>query len=141
MFSSILRYVLACLVCTLFISICSTQLVLASVENFGLGINLPIRLESTYKDILGFGPTLIMVVAAAYLVGFTMAKILSRWLLDFGQWVFIAGITAVPTAILVMNKVLGLSVLVITNTVTGWIILVIGSVFGSIVFYRSTSHE
>lgn len=136
MLSLILRFFLSVITCTLFISISGTQIVLANVDRFGLPpLSIAERFNSTAYDLLNFAPILAVVVLAAYLIGFTVAWLLGKWWLKISIWGFIAGLTAVPTAVMLINSLVGIEVFYITTQPAGWFVLLTGSVLGSMVFY------
>lgn len=143
MFSVILRFFLSVIVCAAFISISGTQIVLANVDRFGLPpLTIADRLNSTWLDLQNFAPTLALVVLAAYLIGFTLAWLLGKWWWKVSIWGFIAGLTAVPSAVLLINNLVGIEVFYITTQPSGWFVLLMGSVLGSMVFYfKKVSEE
>ncbi len=135
----VIRYILSVIVCSLFITVSATQLVLSNLSRFELpAISLTQRLETTWQDILNFGPTILMIVALAYLVGFIIVWLLSKKFLNRSIWGFIAGLTAVPAAVAFIDHVLGINLIYITIHGTGWFVLLMGSVLGSMVFYRDS---
>ena len=134
MLKTIGRYILSVFLCSLIISISSTQIILASISGFGLGVDFATRVNTTWLDLLGLGPILILLVSGAYLVGFIIAWLLSKVILNRKLWGILAGITAVPSAVLVMNQVVGIEVLFISTKWYGWLVFSISSLVGSLLF-------
>ena len=142
MLNHILRFILSVIVCAGFISISGTQIVLSNVDRFGLpSLTIADRLNATLFDLQNFAPTLALVVLAAYLIGFTVAWGLSKLWLRVSIWGFIAGLTAVPAAVLLINRMVGIEVFYITSQPAGWFVLLMGSVLGSMVFYSKIVAE
>ena len=120
----------------------ATQLVLSNLNNFNLPpITFAQRLDATLHDLINFGPTVMVIVALAYLIGFFVVWLLSKWWLNKSIWGFLAGLTSVPAAVALVNKVVGIDLLYITIHPTGWFILLMGSVLGSMLFYRNDVNE
>ena len=70
-----------------------------------------------------------------------VCSLLSKWWLNKSIWGFLAGLTSVPAAVAVVNTVVGIDLLYITIHPTGWFILLMGSVLGSMLYYRNAVNE
>ena len=142
MTATLIRYVLSVLLCSFFITVSATQLVLSNLTNFDLpAVSFAQRIDATIHDLINFGPTIMMIVALAYLIGFLLVWLLSKWWLNQSIWGFLAGLTSVPAAVALVNAIVGIDLLYITIHPTGWFILLMGSVLGSMLFYRNVVNE
>ena len=63
---------------TILASVVSTQLVLADVAGFGLTVTMSDRIHTTIGDLLGLGPTLLMLVGLTFAVAFPLAALGQR---------------------------------------------------------------
>ncbi len=86
----------------------STQVVLSGLPGFGIEVPLADRLSATVHDIVGMGPTYVLIAATAFLPAFAIAAFLLRWVPGPRPfWFAIAGAAAIVTAIMVIRHFVG----------------------------------
>ena len=133
-----INFIVSVIIGSLLVSILSTQIVLASVSEFGIAVDISTRLSSTYKDILGFGPTVLGITFVAYLVFFTINHLLAKLIGNKGNWVYLLGSVAIPSVLIIMNSIFGITVVASTNSLAGWFFNVLASFCGSLYFYQQS---
>jgi hypothetical protein len=90
-------------------SVVQTQFNLLALSELGLAIPLPVRMTTTWRDLIGFAPAYAVIVAGGFVVAFPIATwLLRRW--PRQRWLLpVAGATAIVTALLLMNWLLKLT--------------------------------
>jgi hypothetical protein len=106
------------------------------VTSFGVTVDLATRISSTLTDIIGLAPALLMLVTSAYLVGFSLAFLLGKVIFNQFSWGIIAGLTAVPAAVALIHHIVDIEIFYITSSLTGWLVLILSSLIGSLLFHR-----
>ncbi len=81
---SILRtgfiFLLSVLLGAVLVSIANTHVVLQSLAAVGADFSTATRLDAIQRDLIGFGPTLFVVVLIGFTVAFPVAGWIARWL-------------------------------------------------------------
>ncbi len=101
-------YLLAVVTTTVLGSVAATQFVLAELRTMQVDVPLGVRLETTVHDIAGMGPTFAPIVAAALLVAFLVAALLTRFVPLPGRgWYLVGSFVGIIAALLLLKAVLG----------------------------------
>lgn len=115
-----LAFVVAVLIAAVLGSLVQTQLALAALGQLGVDIGLGERLRATAADLRGFAPTYAGLVAAGFLLAFPVAALLTRWLPALRHRLYaLAGATAMLTALVLMQQLIGLMPIASARGVTG----------------------
>ncbi|WP_313914214.1 hypothetical protein [Tahibacter sp.] len=132
-------FLLAIVVCALCGSIAQTQFNLAELQALGLPIPAGVRLQTTWRDIYGFGPLYAAVVAVGLLPAFALAGALARGGRSRLPLYLVAGGSAVWAALASANALAGIPVLVFAARVpAGLACLVGGGVLAGAVYALRT---
>lgn len=132
-------FLLALVVCALCGSIAQTQFNLAELQALGLPIPAGVRLQTTWRDIYGFGPLYAAVVAVGLLPAFAVAGALARGGALRLPLYLLAGGCAVWAALASANALAGIPVLVFATRVpAGLACLVGGGVLAGAVYALRT---
>ncbi len=75
---TLLCYFAAVAIAALLGSVVQTQINLAAITALGPEISLAVRLQTTWFDILGFGPVLALLVAPGFILALPLAALLAR---------------------------------------------------------------
>ncbi len=104
-----------------------SQHTVGALGALGVPVSLGERLALSLADLLGFAPTYATIVAGGFLIAFPFAALLRRWVHPFhrGRLYALAGATAVLTALLLMNGLLGLALIPATLS-WPWLAALIG---------------
>lgn len=116
-------YVLAVLATAILGSVVQTQFNMAAIASLGPEIPWGLRAQVTGRDLLGFAPTLALLVGAAFAVGLPLAALLARTLGPRGRIaVFaVAGGLALFAAIAAMNALLPVTPIAATRELVGMV--------------------
>jgi hypothetical protein len=129
----------AVLVTFLLVSIVGTQLVLADILSFGLAVALSDRISATIHDIVGLVPMLPLLVSVSFLVAFIFAEIINRFLTGKRTfWYMVAGLTSLPSAIILIKSLMGGTVFAAARTGFGMLLLALCGLLGGWLFARLT---
>lgn len=115
-----------------------SQHTVGALGALGVPVSLRERLALSLADLLGFAPTYAVIVAGGFLIAFACAALLRRWVHPFhrGRLYALAGATAVLTALLLMNHLLGLALIPATLSLP-WLAVLIGcGALGGAVYAR-----
>lgn len=134
---AVFAYLPAVLTTTALGSVAATQFVLADLRMMGVEVPLGVRLETTVHDIIGMSPTFAPIVAAALLVAFLVAALLTRFIpLPERGWYLVGGCVAMIAALLLVKSVLGGSPIAGANDTFGLIAQGIAGLVGGWTFTR-----
>ena len=133
----LLGFVLAVIVTAAVSSMVQTLRVHAELTAMGAEIPFATRLSAIGHDLLGFAPTYAAIVAAGFLVAFAVAGLIRRYAKRVGPWLYaVAGGAAILTTLLLMQSVLGMSVIAGARGVLGFALFTLIGVLGGAVFAR-----
>lgn len=137
-----LAFIVAVCVAYLLTSVLGTQFVLADIQSYGLPVSLPDRLAASLHDIHGLVPVLLMLVSAAYLVGFIIAALGRRLLGGQRQyWILAAGFASLPVAMMLMKTTMGITPFALAGTGSGLLLIALSGLAGAWVFARLTQNR
>ena len=135
-------FVLSCLVGAVLVSIANTHVVLQALASVGARIPTGVRIEAIQTDLVGFGPTLLLLVLVAFLIAFPVAGLLAR-LLGRG-WrrlgFTLAGGAAIAVTMIIINTVysqlLGSAITPVASSreLTGLLTLALGGAAAGFLF-------
>jgi hypothetical protein len=118
-------------------SIFATQFILAKVTALGPEVDLAMRLQATWHDLLGLLGSYLPLVAVAMLLGLAVAAGLGRLMPGQRLWLYVAaGAVAVVAIHLLIKAVLGLSGIAATRTLAGLLAQGLAGAVGGYLFYR-----
>lgn len=133
----LLGFVLAVIVTATLSSIVQTVRVHAELTAMGAEVPIAVRLSAIGHDLLGFAPTYAAIVAIGFLIAFAVAGLIRRYAQRLGPWLHaLAGGAAVLTTLLLMQTVLGMSVIAGARGVLGIALFTLIGVLGGAVFAR-----
>ena len=128
-------FLLAVAVTAVIGAIASTHFVLAGLAALQVELPLVERLSAYGHDVVGMGPTLAIVVAVGFAIGFPVAAVAGRFL---PRWRTIgyplAGAVAIVTALLLMDAVLGMMPLAGARSALGIVAQGVAGAVGGYVF-------
>ncbi|WP_296222067.1 hypothetical protein [Pseudomonas sp. UBA2684] len=132
----LLLFVLAVLVATVVGSIIQTQFNLAALQAIGAPMPLDVRLRTTGQDLLGFSPTLGLLVTLGFALAIPAAVWLSRPLPAARLAIFVvAGALAVLLAMMLANALAPMPTLIGANrSVAGTLGLMASGSLGALCF-------
>tara|TARA_R110001583_G_scaffold110519_1_gene259451 strand:- start:721 stop:1188 length:468 start_codon:yes stop_codon:yes gene_type:complete len=140
MLKTIVLFICTTLIATLLVCITSTQLVLADVQSFGLSISFTDRILATYKDILGLGPSLYLLITSGFLVGFILAKYAHQFIGGNRMaWYIAAGCTTFPLTMYLIQYIMGLTIIAAVRTSLGLFLATCCCIFAAWLFAWLTS--
>lgn len=138
----ILSYLAALITGAVIVSIANTHIVLEGLVGIGANIPTPVRIEAIQRDLVGFGPTLLALLAIGFAIAFPVAGLIARLLGEGWRRIgyALAGATAVFTLInaitIYYNAVLGSTITPVASgrDVTGLLVLSIGGAAAGLLF-------
>lgn len=131
------HFVVAVLVCTVLGSIVQTQFNLAGLQQLGVPMPLDVRAEATAADLLGFTPSLAPIVLLGYLIALPIAARLTTWRPAKRRvWYFVAGATAIFTAMTLMAVIFAVTPVAAARGPVGMAALCLCGAIGALVFQR-----
>ena len=113
---TLLYFLLAVLLASALGSVLQTQFNLANLQALGAPMSLSVRLHTTGLDLLGFSPTLAVLVLLGFVFALPSASLLTRsW--PAGRWLLfaLAGALAVLAAMALANALLPMPTLIGAN--------------------------
>lgn len=131
-------WLIAAIISSVAVSLVSSQQVIQALIEVGANVDLQPRFAMTLTD-LGMLQTLLPVMAACFLVGFTVAA-LSQSLLG-GQraaWYIAAGASSIVCALLLMSWFLNLMPIAGARTFSGMLLIGLCGALGGLIFERMT---
>jgi hypothetical protein len=133
----LLGFVLAVIVTAAVSSMVQTLRVHAELTAMGAEIPFATRLSAIGHDLLGFAPTYAAIVAAGFLIAFAVAGLIRRYAQRVGPWLHaVAGGAAILTTLLLMQTVLGMSVVAGARGLLGIALFTLVGTLGGAVFAR-----
>ncbi|WP_395794632.1 hypothetical protein [Aquimonas sp.] len=133
----LLGFVLAVIVTAAVSSMVQTLRVHAELAAMGAEVPFATRLSAIGHDLLGFAPTYAAIVAAGFLIAFAVAGLIRRYAQRVGPWLHaVAGGAAILTTLLLMQTVLGMSVIAGARGVLGIALFTLVGTLGGAVFAR-----
>jgi len=133
----LLGLLLAVLVTACVSSVVQTLRVHAALESIGAEIPASTTLASIGHDLVGFAPTYAAIVAAAFVIAFSVTGLLRR------RWPHLpralhalAGAAAILTAVLSMRALMGIDVVAGARGVAGMLLFVAAGALGGALFAR-----
>jgi hypothetical protein len=130
-------WLLAVLLATVLGAVVQTQFNLASLTGMGVEVSLAQRIGATLHDLVNFSPLYGLLVAAAFLPAFTVSGLLARgwprWRIPLHVG---AGLTAIPVALLVINRLLPVNPLSAARGQAGVLALGLCGALAGMVFAR-----
>jgi hypothetical protein len=133
----LLGFVLAVIVTAAVSSMLQTLRVHAELTAMGAEIPFATRLSAIGHDLLGFAPTYAAIVAAGFLIAFAVAGLIRRYAQRVGPWLHaVAGGAAILTTLLLMQTVLGMSVIAGARGALGIALFTLVGILGGAVFAR-----
>lgn len=116
-------------------SIVSTQLVLADVTSFGLTVSLGERLQTTFRDLLGVGVPLLLLIGLSFSIAFFIARYAIRKIGGSPTiWYTAAGLSSLPVGIIVIKYFMGGTLLASARTTLGMALIAACSMVGGWVY-------
>jgi hypothetical protein len=124
-------------------AIVQTQFNIASLQAMGAEIGLPLRLQMTAQDLLGFTPIYGVIVLLGLGCALPMAALLARrWPQRRRLLYALAGMVGIATAIRIVDIATPAPTLIAaTRGSTGWLLMALGGVFAGWWFARRTQHR
>ena len=121
-------------------SLVQTQFNLHALAALGVEMPMPLRLQTSLQDLLGFGPVYAGIVLAAWLPSFALAGWLARRRPAWRTALFaLAAGVALPLAVRATDAVAPMPVLIdATRGLGGLMAMAIGSAAGGVLFARWT---
>lgn len=105
----LLAWLLAVMTTSVLGSVVQSQLNLARIVALGGPVTIDARLATTWHDLVHFAPTFAAIVALGFLIAFVVAALIVRRVPRSRVfWHALAGATAIATALLLMQYLLGL---------------------------------
>lgn len=133
----LLGFVLAVVITAALSSMVQTLRVHAELGAMGAEIPFATRLSAIGQDLLGFAPTYAAIVAVGFLIAFAMTGLIRRYAQRIGRWLHaVAGGAAILITLLLMQTVLGMSVIAGARGVLGIALFSLIGVLGGAVFAR-----
>lgn len=130
-------FVLAVLVTAASSSLIQTLRIHAELSAMGVEIPWGLRLSSIGHDLLNFAPAYAAIVAAGFLIAFTVTGIVRRCSKQAGPWLHaVAGGVAILAALLLMEALLGMSVIAGARGGAGIALFALAGACGGAVFAR-----
>ncbi len=124
-------FVSATLVTAVLGSLAQTQLNLQALIDMGMTIELPLRMRSSLSDLLNFAPVWALVVGIGFALAFSVAWMLHRWVwASRTLWYTLAGATAIAAILMLMDSVLGITVIAAARSATGIALLCLSGALG-----------
>ncbi len=121
----------ATLVTAVFGSLAQTQLNLQALIDMGMTIELPLRMRSSLSDLLNFAPLWALIVGIGFILAFTVAWMLQRWVWAARSfWYPLAGAVAIAVILALMDSLLGITVIAAARTPTGVALLCFSGALG-----------
>ena len=134
----VVSFVAAAAIASVLASFCSTQFVIAGLSAPGIDIPPSTRLAMTLDD-LGILKALLPAIAACWLVAFPVAALCSRKLGGNRMaWFAAAGGIALVAELLIINAVLGVTIIAGARSLPGLACLGLAGVIGGAVFAHLT---
>lgn len=128
----VFAFIAAVVLATLWGSVEQTQSNLANLVALGADIPFALRLQTTFSDLLGFGPLYGGVVAATFLVAFPVA---SRLPGPRSAWFALAGFTGLVAAIRLIDALVPPPVLIAaTRGTPGLVAMTAGGALGGLLY-------
>lgn len=128
----VLAFIAAVVLATLWGSVEQTQSNLANLVALGADIPFALRLQTTFTDILGFGPLYAAVVTATFLVAFPIAARLPG---PRSVWFALAGLAGLIAAIRLIDVSVPPPVLIAaTRGTPGLIAMTAGGALGGLLY-------
>lgn len=113
-------FVPAVLLAYLLASVLVTQANLAAVQSMGLEVSAGVRLDTTFKDIVGMASSYLILILVSFTLALPMAAGLARLLPNQRALLLtLAGFVAIVALHLIMKAALGLSGIAPTRTLIG----------------------
>ena len=133
-------FVLAVIVAALWASIAQTQFNLAALQVLGATVESAIRAETTFRDLLGFGPLFAAVALVAFGLAFPVAGIATRRRARARVAVFVlAGWIALIVAVRLIDAVVPPPVLIAaTRSIVGLLLTTAGGAIAGWIYARVT---
>jgi len=75
---TVFAFLIAVLVGTILVSLANTHIDLQALASVGAEIEMGVRMDAMMRDLLGFGPTLLMVLALGFIIAFPIASWASK---------------------------------------------------------------
>ena len=133
---TLLYFFLAVLLASVMGTVLQTQFNLANLQALGAPMPLGVRVQTTCLDLLGFSPTLAMLVILGFIFALPAASLLAR-LWPMGRWLLftLAGALAVLAAMALANALLPMPTLIGANrTLAGTVGLMACGSIGALLF-------
>ena len=117
-------------------SLVQTQFNLQALAELGLVIPLPVRVMTTWRDLIGFTPAYAAIVAGGFVVAIPIATgLLRRW--PRQRWLLpLAGATAIVTALMLMKGLLKLTAIAAARDPWAVLCLALAGAVGGWVYLR-----
>ncbi|WP_407294469.1 hypothetical protein [Stutzerimonas zhaodongensis] len=133
---AVLIFLLATAFATVLGSIIQTQINLAAIQGLGVPISLPVRLNATAHDLLGFTPAYAAIMAVTLLFAMPLASLASRllpaWRLPL---YFLAGGLGLLAAFQIADAVAPMPTLIAaTRSAEGTAAMMLSGAFGGLLF-------
>ncbi len=123
-FRIIPAFVLSVAVTAMLSSVAQTQFNMLALAGMGVMVPAGLWLQVVFRDLVGFAPIYAVVVAVAFLLAFTVAGLMARWLPGQRLLLFmLAGAAGILTAILLINGLAPMTPVAMSRYVTGIAIL------------------
>ncbi len=130
-------FILAWLATFVVASILQTQVVLYGLAQIDVHIALSDRLLMTWQDIVGLLPTYGLVILVGLAVGFSVAKLITKFThLSKTYLLPLSGAITMLAILLAMQPILGVTLLAGARTATGIILQMSAGLIGGISFIR-----
>lgn len=133
-------FVVGCVLAALLVSLVQTQFNLAALVELGADISAATRIEVSLLDLIGFGPAILGVIAAAFLLAFPVAALLQQMLsaLPRGLLFALAAATAMLAALSIMQALLQITPVAAAREAPGLLALCLCAAPGGWIYARIT---
>lgn len=143
MVKRLIFFLLAVFVTATLVSIVATQLVLADIQGFGIPVTLAERMSATVHDLLGLGPTLLVLFTPTMAVAFGIAYVANKRFPSSARgrslWYCASGFTSLPAVIYLIRIAMGATLLAAARTPTGMLLLAALGLIGGWIFALLTA--
>ncbi len=136
---AVVAYLSAVLAAYVLAVIAYTQLNLANVVEMGLPVDMAVRLEATWHDLLGMTSLYLPIIAVAFLIAFSVTAVILRWVPQLRTLGYLlAGFVGIFTVDYALGAFLtgGTHPLAVTRTTIGLLSQCIAGALGGYVFVQ-----
>ncbi|MEM7101097.1 MAG: hypothetical protein AAF541_22745 [Pseudomonadota bacterium] len=136
----VLGFVAAVVVAYLFAVLFYSQINLANLVEFGIEVDMGLRIQTLLHDLAGMTAIYLPVLVVAFLIGFLIAKLILRWVPQLRTLGYItAGFVAIFAIDALLGLVFGMHPLAVTRSMVGLLSQCVAGAIGGYVFAKITA--